>query len=282
MRFASCEHDGRRFAAAVDGDVVHPLADHDDLGGALVAGLASADAGDESIPLADVTLRPVVPQPRKVICLGTNYPAHAAETSREPPSYPRLFPKFADTLIGPFDPIVLPPESSQVDYEVELAVVIGTRARRTGEASALDAVAGYTVANDVSMRDFQFRADQILPGKTWSATTPLGPWLVTADEIPDPQQLELRTELSGQVMQRSSTREMIFSVARIIAIVSEFLTLEPGDVILTGTPDGVGFLRQPPVFLSDGDELRTTVEGIGTLVNAVHAGSRPPATQGER
>ena len=269
MRFASCELDGRRFAAAVDGDVVHPLAGFADLGAALSAGLGSASRTGESIQLEDVILRPVVPGPRKVICLGTNYPAHAAETSREPPAYPRLFPKFADTLIGPFDPIVLPPESSQVDYEGELAVVVGTRARRTSEADALGVVAGYTVANDVSVRDFQFRADQLLPGKAWSATSPLGPWLVTADEIPDPQQLQLRTELAGQVMQQSSTSEMLFSVARIVAILSEFLTLEPGDVILTGTPDGVGFLRTPPVFLRHGDELRTTVEGIGTLVNRV-------------
>jgi acylpyruvate hydrolase len=270
VRYASCEVGGRRFAAVIDDDTVRPLAGVDEVSGySLSAGLESVPVTGESLPIGEVTFRPVVPQPNKVLCLGTNYPAHAAETSRAVPSYPRLFPKFADTLIGPFDPIVLPPESAEVDYEVELAVVIRERARRVSERDALDVVAGYAVANDVSMRDYQYRSDQLLPGKAWSATTPLGPWLVTPDEIPDPQKLELRLELSGNVMQHAFTSEMIFSVAKIIAIVSEFLTLEPGDVILTGTPAGVGFLRDPPIFLRDGDVVRSTVEGIGTLVNEV-------------
>lgn len=270
MRFASCEHDGRRFAAAVDNDVVRPIVGVEELGGAaFAAGLDSPEFAAESFAVREVRFRPVVPRPEKIICLGTNYPAHAVETSRATPSYPRLFPKFADSLIGAFDTIVLPPESEEVDFEVELAVVIGARARRLTEAEALSAVAGYTVANDISVRDYQFRSDQLLPGKAWSAMTPLGPWLVTPEEIPDPQQLELRLDLNEQVMQQTSSSEMIFSVARIISLISEFLTLAPGDVILTGTPAGVGFLRTPPVFLRAGDSLKTTVDGIGTLVNPI-------------
>lgn len=275
MRFASCEFGGRKFAAAIEDETVRPLSGVEELGSdALETGLTSATLTGESFPIGDVTFRTVVPAPRKVICLGTNYAAHAAETSRAVPSYPRLFPKFADTLIGAFDPIMLPPESTEVDYEVELAVVIGKRVRRIKEADALGAVAGYTIANDVSVRDYQFRSDQLLPGKAWSATTPVGPWLVTPDELPDPQQLKLRLDLNAQMMQQASTSEMLFPVAKIIALISEFLTLEPGDLILTGTPEGVGFLRQPPVFLNDGDVMRTTVEGIGTLVNQV---GRSPA-----
>jgi acylpyruvate hydrolase len=273
MRYASCEYGGRRFLAAVDGEVVRPLAGYEEINGAaLEAGLEAIPLTHEAFALDAVRLRPVIPNPAKVLCLGTNYAAHAAETSRALPTYPRLFPKFADTLIGPFDRLVLPPESTEVDYEVELAVVVGTRARRVAEEDALQVIAGYAVANDVSVRDYQFRSDQLLPGKAWSATAPLGPWLVTPDEIPDPQNLELRLELGGQVMQHASTSEMIFPVGRIIAIISEFLTLEPGDVILTGTPEGVGFLREPPVFLTDGDVMRTTIDGIGTLVNEVVRG----------
>jgi acylpyruvate hydrolase len=270
MRYASCESGGRRFAAIIEDETVRPLRGLQELSGdALEAGLASATLTGESLSVEEVRFRPVVPSPRKVICLGTNYAAHAAETSRAVPSYPRLFPKFADTLIGAFDPLNLPAESSEVDYEVELAVVIGKRVRRIGESDALGAVAGYSVANDVSVRDYQFRTDQLLPGKAWSATTPVGPWLVTPEELPDPQKLELRLELGAEVMQHASTSEMIFPVAKIIALLSEFLTLEPGDLILTGTPEGVGFLRDPPVFLSNGDVLKTTVERIGTLVNEV-------------
>lgn len=270
MRFASCERQGRRFGALVDEGVVRPIVGLSELhGDALAAGLTSIPVTDEAFPIEEVTFRAPVPEPRKVICLGTNYLAHAAETSRAQPSYPRLFPKFADSLIGAFDTIELPPESEDVDFEVELAVVIGERTRRAPEADALSSVAGYAVANDVSVRDFQFRTDQLLPGKAWSALTPIGPWIVTPDEVGDPQQLDLRLELNGVTMQQESTSEMIFSVARIIAIISEFLTLEPGDVILTGTPAGVGFLRDPPIFLRDGDEMITTVGNIGSLNNSI-------------
>ncbi len=270
MRFASCERQGRRFAAAVEDDAVYPLDGAEELDGpAFVNGLMSTPRTGERFNLDEVRFRAVIPRPAKIICLGTNYPAHAAETSRATPSYPRLFAKFADALIGAYDTIALPPESNEVDFEVELAVVIGTPTRRVSEAEALGVVAGYTVANDVSVRDYQFRSDQLMPGKAWSAMTPLGPWLVTPDEIVDPQQLELRLELNGEVMQHSSTSEMIFSVAKIIALASEFLTLTPGDVILTGTPDGVGFLRKPPVFLSPGDLMKTTVGGIGELANEI-------------
>jgi acylpyruvate hydrolase len=270
LRYASCERQGRRFIASIEDGAVSPFAGHRELNSlAIGSGLPTLELTGESFPIDEIRFRPLIPEPRKIICLGTNYPAHAEETSRELPSYPRLFPKFADSLIGAYDPIRLPPESEQVDFEVELAVVIGTPTRRVSEADALSAVAGYTVANDVSVRDFQFRSDQLLPGKAWSAMTPIGPWLVTPDEIEDPQQLGLELELNGEVMQQASSAEMIFPIAKIIAIVSEFLLLEPGDVILTGTPAGVGFLRRPPVFLSAGDEMVTTIESIGRLVNPV-------------
>ncbi|MCX7624195.1 MAG: fumarylacetoacetate hydrolase family protein [Thermomicrobium sp.] len=220
---------------------------------------------------AHVRLRAPVLRPGKIICLGLNYADHARETNSPIPQYPELFNKFANALIGPGEPIVLPRVSEQVDYEAELAVVIGRAGRYIDEARALEYVAGYTILNDVSMRDFQFRGRQWMQGKTFDRSTPLGPWIVTADEIPDPQTLEIACEVSGEVLQRSNTREMIFGVARVIAYISQIMTLEPGDVIATGTPAGVGFAREPKRLLRPGDVVRVTVEKIGTLENPVVA-----------
>ncbi|MDW8060800.1 MAG: fumarylacetoacetate hydrolase family protein [Thermomicrobium sp.] len=218
-----------------------------------------------------VRLRPPVRRPGKIICLGLNYADHAKETNSPIPQYPELFNKFANALIGPGEPIVLPRVSQQVDYEAELAVVIGRAGRSIDEARALEHVAGYTILNDVSMRDFQFRGRQWMQGKTFDRSTPLGPWLVTADEIPDPQVLDISCEVSGELLQRSNTREMIFSVAHVVAYISQIMTLEPGDVIATGTPAGVGFAREPKRLLRPGDVVRVTVEKIGTLENPVVA-----------
>jgi len=218
-----------------------------------------------------VRLRAPLLRPGKIICLGLNYADHAKETNSPIPQYPELFNKFANALIGPGEPIVLPRVSQQVDYEAELAVVIGKAGRYIDEARALEHVAGYTILNDVSMRDFQFRGRQWMQGKTFDRSTPIGPWIVTVDEIPDPQALDISCEVSGEVLQRSNTREMIFGVATVIAYISQIMTLEPGDVIATGTPAGVGFVRDPKRLLRPGDVVRVTVERIGTLENPVVA-----------
>jgi acylpyruvate hydrolase len=275
VRFASCALAGRRFAGLVDGDVVRPLRDVAELGAGTPAELlADPPLSDERIPLADVNLRPVVPRPGKVICMGLNYRAHVDEGSYEPPEYPVLFSKFAETLVAAGDPILLPPESAAVDFEAELAFVMGRPARRASGASALEAVAGYTVANDISMRDYQYRTAQWLPGKNWAASTPLGPFLVTPDEVGDPHELDISLELNGERMQSANTSQFIFDVPTLVATISEFIPLAPGDVVLTGTPSGVGYRRNPKVLLRDGDRLTVELERVGRLENPVSAESQ--------
>ena len=213
-------------------------------------------------------MRVEVPKPGKIVAIGLNYFAHAAEQGIEPPTEPLIFAKFPSAVIGDGDAIRWDPAlTSQVDYEAELAVVIGKRARHVSESDALDYVHGYTCANDVSARDLQFADKQWVRGKSLDTFCPLGPALVTTDEIPDPQALTLRCLVNGEVLQEGSTADMIFPVARVIAHVAAAFTLEPGDVILTGTPPGVGMSRKPPRFLRDGDEVTIEIEGIGRLVN---------------
>jgi acylpyruvate hydrolase len=270
VRFASCALGDRRFAGLVDGDVVRPLRDVVELGGDTPSEvLADPPLTGERVPLADVRLRPVVPRPGKVVCMGLNYRAHVDEGVYEAPDYPVLFSKFAETLVAAGGPIVVPPESAAVDYEAELAFVIGRRVRRASGSAALDAVAGYTVANDVTMRDYQYRTHQWLPGKNWADSTPLGPFLVTPDEVGDPHDLDITLELNGERMQAGNTRQLIFDVPAIIAAVSEFVPLAPGDVVLTGTPSGVGYRREPKVLLGDGDRVVVEIERVGRLENPV-------------
>ena len=273
MRFASCHHAGRDFAAAIVDDVAIPLAGIAELGPDSFDRLPheAPRAGADAVPLADVRLRPPVPRPGKIICVGLNYLDHVGETGRAIPEYPVLFTKFAEALIGPSDPIVLPAESTQVDYEGELAVVIGRAGRRIAAEDGLAHVAGYAIANDVTMRDFQYKTHQWLQGKAWEASTPLGPWLVTPDEVGDPSALELRLSIGDRVLQQASTAQMMFDVPTLIAHISTFVTLQPGDVILTGTPGGVGFRREPQVFLAPGDRVRVEIAGLGALENAVVA-----------
>ena len=250
----------------VEGDIVIPM------GPDLVAYLATGDASDGSpIALADVRLLAPVPRPGKVIGIGLNYRDHAAESGQPIPTAPILFPKFANSVIGPGAPIVIPPETEQPDYEAELGVVIGRTAYRVTEADALSFVAGYTCVNDVSARDLQFESSQWMLGKAIDTFLPCGPWLVTADEIPDPQTLAIRLTLNGEELQSSSTGQMVFGVAELVASISRTMTLEPGDLIATGTPPGVGFARTPPVWLRDGDEVSVEVERVGTLTNPVRA-----------
>jgi acylpyruvate hydrolase len=272
VRFASCSVGDRRFAGLVDGDVVRPLRDIVELGAGTPAELlADPPLSDERVPLADVELRPVVPRPGKVVCMGLNYAEHVDEGAYDVPEYPVLFSKFAETLVAAGEPIVVPPESSAVDYEAELAFVIGRHVRRVSGAAALDAVGGYTIANDVSMRDYQYRTHQWLPGKNWAASTPLGPFLVTPDEVGDPHGLDISLELNGKRMQAGNTRQFIFDIPAIVAAISEFVPLAPGDVVLTGTPSGVGYRRDPKVLLRDGDRVAVEIERVGRLENPVVA-----------
>jgi 2-keto-4-pentenoate hydratase/2-oxohepta-3-ene-1,7-dioic acid hydratase in catechol pathway len=210
-----------------------------------------------------------IPRPGKIVCVGLNYRDHAAEGGMDLPKAPLLFAKWPNTLIGDGDAVVLPPESTQVDYEAELGVVIGTTAKRVSERDALDHVAGYICVNDVSARDLQFADGQWTRGKSPDTFCPVGPRLVPREEIGDPQSLAIRCIVNGEALQDSSTAQMIFSVAEIIAYASQVITLEEGDLIATGTPAGVGVFRDPKVLLQDGDEVAVEIEGLGTLTNPI-------------
>ena len=277
MRFASVIHDDTPMAVAIEGDRAIPLRGIAELGSETpLSILRNAPLDREAAqPLENLRRRPVIPHPGKVICVGLNYAAHIEETRRERSEYPVLFAKFAATLTGPFDPIPLPPESTAIDYEGELTVVIGERARRVSRERALDHVAGYTLANDVSMRDYQYKTHQWLQGKAWDASTPVGPDLVTLDEVSEP--LTLRTFVNGEETQNASTELLIFDVATLVSTVSEFATLEPGDLILTGTPGGVGYRREPQLLLGDGDVVVVEVDGVGRIENRCVADPAAPA-----
>jgi acylpyruvate hydrolase len=271
MRFASVTHQGRPFAVMIDGYVATPLLDISELGRGTPASLLSSPPlyDKVSFPVNELTYRPVVPNPGKVICVGLNYREHIQETHNKEHEYPVLFTKFASSLAGPYDDIPCPPESSAVDYEGELAVVIGEHVRRVSREDALAAVAGYTVANDITMRDYQYRTPQYLQGKAWDASTPLGPRLVTPDELDDAGSLSLTTTVNGQVAQEGSTAQLIFDIPTLISTISEFTSLDPGDVILTGTPSGVGFRREPKLLLGDGDVVVVEIEDVGRLENRI-------------
>jgi 2-keto-4-pentenoate hydratase/2-oxohepta-3-ene-1,7-dioic acid hydratase in catechol pathway len=209
-----------------------------------------------------------IERPQKIICVGLNYRDHATEQGVDPPERPLIFSKWQNTLIGPGEPIVLPAISSQVDYEAELGVVIGARVTRASVENALEAVAGYVCLNDVSARDLQFSDGQWVRGKSLDTFGPVSA-MVPASEIPDPQALGIRAILNGETMQDSSTAEMIFGVAELIAFITEAITLEPGDLISSGTPAGVGVFRDPQVFLQRGDVITIEIDGVGTLTNPV-------------
>ena len=220
-------------------------------------------------PLEGTRLVSPIPRPPKIVCVGLNYLDHATEQNMPLPEHPLLFSKATSSVVGPYDDVVLPAESEQVDYEVELAVVIGKTATAVSEADAYDYVAGYTVANDVSARDIQFRQQQWHQGKSYDTFCPMGPWMVTKDEIPDPNALAVKLTLNGTVLQDSNTDNLIFNVPTLVSRISSAMTLLPGDVISTGTPAGVGVFRDPKILLKAGDYMETWVEGIGTLKNHV-------------
>jgi 2-keto-4-pentenoate hydratase/2-oxohepta-3-ene-1,7-dioic acid hydratase in catechol pathway len=221
------------------------------------------------LPRTGVRLVAPVPRPGKVICIGLNYRDHAAESGMEIPERPLVFSKFSSCVVGPDADVVLPPGSEQVDYEAELGVVIGRRAWRVSAADAMRHVLGYVNVNDVSARDFQFADGQWQRGKSCDTFCPMGPYLVTADEIADPHGLRIRLRLNGRTLQDSSTDQLIFGVPQLVEALSRFVELEPGDLISTGTPPGVGFARKPPVFLAAGDRMEVEVEGLGVLANPV-------------
>jgi 2-keto-4-pentenoate hydratase/2-oxohepta-3-ene-1,7-dioic acid hydratase in catechol pathway len=215
-----------------------------------------------------------IPDPAKVVCVGLNYRDHAAESGAPIPKEPVLFSKYATALIGPDEPIVLPPVSQEVDYEAELVIVVGRKGRHLTKEAAAGYIAGYTIGHDVSARDWQLKKDgrQWMVGKTFDTFAPLGPELVTPDEVGDPHNLAIRLRLNGETMQDSSTKQMIFPAAEVVAYLSQVFTLEPGDLIFTGTPPGVGFARKPPVFLKGGDVVEIEIEKLGILRNPVVQG----------
>jgi acylpyruvate hydrolase len=269
MRLATIRRpDGTTVAARLDGedlvllpapDVVALLADP---GWRETAGSATGDR----VALADADLAPAV-RPQKVICVGLNYRSHIEEMGRGFPDHPTLFIKFPDTLTGPYDDLVIPRVSAEVDWEVELGVVIGRPARNVDEAGAAACIAGFTVVNDISMRDWQWRTTQWDQGKNFEASTPVGPFVVTGDEIGEAADLEVTTRVDGQTMQTGRTCDLLFGPAAIVSYASQFTTLRPGDLIATGTPGGVGAGRDPKVFLAPGQVLETAIEGIGACRN---------------
>ena len=226
-------------------------------------------SGAPSEPYSSVTLLAPIPRPPKLICIGLNYRDHAIESKMEIPKVPTVFSKFPSAVIGPGDPIVLPKNSTQPDYEAEFAFVIGRGGRHIPAERWREHVFGYTLINDVSARDFQMATTQWLMGKTFDSFAPMGPQLVSAEEIPDPHALDISLTINGEVLQHSNTRELIFKIPELVAHLSSVFTLEPGDIVSTGTPAGVGFARKPPRYLKAGDDVVVHVEGIGDLRNPV-------------
>lgn len=230
-----------------------------------------ANAATPQLALADVTLLPVIPDAPRIFCVGLNYEEHRVEARREKTGQPTIFLRVASSQVGHGQPLVIPSESQQVDYEGEIAIVIGRGGRRIREADAWAHIAGYAPYNDGSVRDWQAHTTQWTPGKNFPATGGFGPWMVTRGEIGDGQVLALRTRLNGEVVQQATTEQLIFPMPGLVAYISSFTPLEPGDVIVTGTPGGVGFKRQPPLYLRPGDVVEVEVQDVGTLSNLVRA-----------
>lgn len=284
MRLASFRHQGRRsFGLVTDAGIVDlaPAAGgrfaglKDALAAGALGDLTAAASGRAALPFAAIEWLPPIPDSGKILCVGLNYRRHAEEAGMKVPTRPSIFVRFADSQVGHLQPVIRPFASEQFDYEGELAVVIGRRARHVSAEQALGVVAGYACFAENSVRDFQRHAAQATPGKNFTASGAFGPWLVTADEIPDPGRLMLTSRLNGEVVQRESTGDMIFSVPQLIEYLSTWTELQPGDVISTGTPSGVGLARKPPLWLKPGDRFEVEIEKIGTLANTVVDETRP-------
>ncbi|MDP9933790.1 acylpyruvate hydrolase [Paenarthrobacter nicotinovorans] len=268
MRLATIRVGNETHATVVDGDKLLPL-DFTDVGEWLRAGSPdwAQHVTGQPVSLEDADFAPVIPSPGKIICVGLNYRDHILEMGRELPQYPTLFAKFADSLVGARDEIILPPGSGSIDWEAELAVVIGSCVSRADESEARNAIAGFSVSNDVSARDFQRRTPEWLQGKTFDLTTPLGPYLVTVEETGAEPDLDITCTVDGNTKQHSRTSELVFGPVALIQYISAITTLRPGDVILTGTPGGVGDGRSPKEFLEQGSVLETSINTLGATAN---------------
>lgn len=278
MRLASFLYQGRSSWGSVEGDEIN------DLGGYLSdryptlrsalcelpnVDIASARAQSQRLRIGEITWLPVIPNAGKILCVGHNYESHRQETQRAKVDYPSIFIRFADTQVGHEQPIVQPKESMSLDFEGELALVIGHGGRRIREQDALRHVAGYSCFNDASIRDWQWHTQQFTPGKNFPGTGACGPWMVTSDEVGDPGLLSVTTRLNGAVVQSQPTSDMLFSLPKIISYVSSFTTLSPGDIICTGTPGGVGAKRRPPLWMNPGDTVEVDIPGVGLLRNVI-------------
>lgn len=270
MRLASAKIDGTAVLGEVVGDHLIPLKGVHALGpGQTLDQLRSSPREeDAAVAMQSVRLLPVSTRPARVLCVGLNYRDHINETGRDTPTYPVLFPKYASSLIGPYDDVVLPPESEAVDYEGELAVVIGRPGRRIPRDQAQEHVLGYCVANDVTMRDYQYKTHQWIQGKAWDDSTPLGPVLVTPDEF-DASGASIQTFLNGDLVQSSDTGQLLFDVPNLISLISVWTRLDVGDVILTGTPGGVGYRRKPQRLMHAGDVVAVSIDGLGKVENTI-------------
>ncbi len=275
MRFISFEHEGRASWGRVEGDEIVDLGALPDapkgLRQAIAADALHLDGPAPRLPRAAVRLLPVIPDPSKILCVGHNYESHRKETGRAAVAHPSIFTRFADTLLGADDPIIRPSVSGDLDYEAELAIVIGTGGRNIPEADAMGHVAGFACFNDASVRDWQWHTNQFIPGKNFPGTAPFGPELVTPDEIADLDAVVVRSILNGCVMQEAPVSHMIFPIPVIIAYISQFTHLSPGDVIATGTPGGVGAKRTPPVWMKPGDQIEVRIDGVGALSSMIVA-----------
>ncbi|HWR51874.1 MAG TPA: fumarylacetoacetate hydrolase family protein [Bryobacteraceae bacterium] len=267
-----CQGDGAPAPGYVSGERVISLRDSGfpDLLSIIASG-GAAGADGPSYPLSEVRLLAPIPRPPKIICVGLNWADHAREAKLEIPKVPTIFAKFPTAVIGPGDAIVLPKASRKPDYEAEFAFVVGRGGRHIPAARWREHVFGYTNFNDVSARDFQMATTQWIMGKTFDTFAPFGPWIVSADEIEDPHALDITLSINGEVMQSSNTRELIFKIPELIEFLSSVFTLEPGDLVATGTPAGVGFARRPPRYLRAGDDVVVSVQGLGQLRNPVIA-----------
>jgi 2-keto-4-pentenoate hydratase/2-oxohepta-3-ene-1,7-dioic acid hydratase in catechol pathway len=284
MRLVTCRNPSGDTVAVLDGDDVIALRDlvpeapgemigviaaGEPLRARLAAALQSAPTTARR-PLGAVELRAPIPRPGKILCLGLNYAAHAKEGGNEVPEHPTVFVRVTTSLVAPGAPVIRPRVSEQLDYEVELVIVIGARCHDVAEDQALAHVFGYTIMNDVSVRDYQRRTSQWTLGKNFDGSGPMGPAIVTADELPaGARGLGIRTRLNGELLQDGNTADMVFPVPRIVALLSQVMTLEPGDVIATGTPSGVGHARRPPLWMKPGDVVTCEIDGIGTLSNPI-------------
>ena len=278
MKLVSFNYNGSVSFGVVEGEVVIDIGQslegqHPDLRSLISSGndetISGAMTNAERYELADVQLLPPIMKPDKILCIGLNYESHRKETGRPVAKYPTIFTRFANTQIGHQEPIWLPSESTNLDYEGELAVIIGKSGWKIPEEKALEHIAGYSCYNDATIRDWQRHTSQFTPGKNFPHTGSFGPWLVTADEIPDPSSLSLTTRLNGEIMQHATTDMLIFTIPVLIHYISRFTRLEAGDVISTGTPGGVGFKRDPQVFMKTGDIVEVEISRIGTLTNSI-------------